>query len=308
MSGFKIPRSDHLFDSIDKEGSREFPERAGKGMEAGGEPHIPENGKHFNNRGSGDTWENQATATAISIDLDSNDDPKNKSDMDGMELVSVDRPLFLSVINLVQLMEPKIYLAVNPLMLLGTISPALPEIQEEAVDAVNDMIEFVWNRKTVLVVPIVLTPSAGLPAAKRGLEYPVLGLKVATKIVNTNPSNAAEEAIVRAKADFKNQDVMQCIESGRSIIKLTLLGRLVTAPPKPTLSHHYSTDEPSKVRDREGENTRSSRHRSRSRSRHSTRHRSHRRERNSSPSQSLYSNHERNERSGLGRLLKALRL
>jgi len=248
-----------------------------------------------------ESWENPPSPTTVPLD-----DIASVGSMEGVKLISIDRPLYLSLINLVQLMEPKLYLAINPLMMIGTLNPEIHGIQEETIDPVNDMIESIWGKRVLLVVPIVLEPSQGLPPVRRGMDYPVDGLRVATKVVATVPGSATEHAIVTIKAGYKLQDVVDCIESGRSIIKLTLLGKLVTTPSRSAMAstQRLRSDVPfeqeSKARER-------SRHRSRSRhgnKRHLSKHRDHR----SSPDASIYSTEERRPDTKLNRLFRALRL
>jgi hypothetical protein len=248
-----------------------------------------------------ETWENPPSATTLPLDLQSADGLT-----EGVEFVSVDRPLFLSLINLVQLMEPRLYLAINPLLMIGTLNPNISDVNEDVVDPVNDMIESIWGKRTLLVVPIVLESGQGLVAVKRGMEHPVKGLRVATKTVTASIGNRTEQAIIQVKAEFKHQDVIDCIESGRSIIKLTLLGKLVTMPEKPTLSQNDQQTNPHQSPPDLRPRGRSRHH---SDVQHAKRHRSSTRTaREHSPVASIYSAHETNRKTKIGRLFDALRL
>jgi hypothetical protein len=247
-----------------------------------------------------ETWERDSEP-----ELETNATEQHACDSDGLIPISIDRPVYLSLINLVQLMEPRMFLALNPLMLIGTLTHEVNDISEDAIDSVNDMIESIWGKRIYLIVPIVLEPAKGLLPIKRGVNYPVQGLKVATKVVATAPENRAEEAIVGVKADFKHQDIFECIESGRSIIKLTLLGKLVTTPSKPSLTRygrHELRDSVDEMVDRS--RSRRRRHSSRSRRRRSTQDN----KRTGSPGGSVYSFNERAKNSKLNRLMQAFKL
>jgi hypothetical protein len=194
-------------------------------------------------------------------------------------------------------MEPRFFLALNPLALIGTTDPSIPEIPEDAIEALNDMIESVWGENNEVAIPI-LTQGRGLSNSERGLVRPVQGLRVLTRQVASFPKGDAEEAILSVKTEYKNQDVMECIESGRSLVKLTLLGRLVTNPKKPALrldeAERYLDDNQHK-------------HSQRRRDHKERRDGSHRKTRRpSSPVNSVYSDKERSTSNVLGRLRRAL--
>jgi hypothetical protein len=217
------------------------------------------------------------------------------SDTDQPKVESVDRPLFLSLVNLVQMMEPHLYLALNPLLLIGSISPPTVEISEAAVTAMNDMIVQLWGDSQLGVALLMESTDEHQP---RGFIRPVPELRVLTRAVSAKPKTEVEAAAMAVKAAYKRQDFLECIESGRSLMKLTLLGRLVTSPMRPILRHRSTPGVDS---------FKASPTETRSRSRHHDReHRSSRR-REGSPS-SIYSRNERKSDNILGRLKYALNL
>jgi len=222
--------------------------------------------------------------------------PANKSYHDPGQLIegliSTDRPVYLSVLNLVQQMEPSLYLSLNPLSLIGTCHSGIPEIPPDAISAMNDMIQAIHGDNRELVVPILLKGHVLAPGG-RDIVRPVPGLKVLTKYVLALPNNPVEEAISLYKREYKYQDFLECVESGRSLIKLTLLGRLVTNPQRPSL---VKLQKPGETRQSQSP-----------RLRHRSRPPSHKggRARTPSPS-SIYSKSERSANSIAGKLRRAL--
>lgn len=147
---------------------------------------------------------------------------------------SVDRPLFLSVLNVTQLLEPDLYFSLNPLGLIGTLAPEIPHICKEAIDALNDMIASIWEKDTDIAIPI-LVPGGHLDNSERGYVRPVQGLRVLTRVVSVSSSTRTEDAILEVKSNYKYQDFLDCIEAGRTLIKLSWMGRLVTKPSRSSL-------------------------------------------------------------------------
>jgi len=176
--------------------------------------------------------------------------------------------------------------------MIGTMNPVFPDMQGDSIIIVNDMISAIWDESTTLAVPLVLTKGNGFVSSQRGVETPVRGLRVVTRIVTQRSENITEQAILDVKSSFKRQDFLECIEAGRSLVKLVLLGRLVTTPPRSSLKSDRG-----RSRDRLAEETKSTRgrrsdtHRSRSHSIHS-----------------LYSSRETTKGSVLGRLRSVLGL
>jgi hypothetical protein len=237
-----------------------------------------------------ETWE-QTVATSAE------DEPEKKVDTDKIE--SIDRPLFISLVNMVQLMEPALYLALNPLMLIGSVSPPSVEVPSTAISSVNDMIAQIWGEGTTLGISLVFEKSN--PAFPRGFVRPVEGLNVMTKVIVASPQSDAEAAALVVKSSYKHLDAFECIEAGRSLIKLTLLGRLVTMPSRPAITSGKGVET---TRSMQRQRRRTSSHHDDKRGRSSKREHSVKRK-NASPS-SIFSNNERSSHSVIGKLRSAL--
>lgn len=150
------------------------------------------------------------------------------------EFVSIDRPVFLALIQFLQLMNPSLFTELNPLSRIGSIDPDIPDISDDALMTVNDFISTVWGSQTKLMIPIVILVDTH-PSIKRGVHSPVPLLNVRTKTVVASRSVPVEDEITKVKSNYKYQDTKECIDAGLDLIRMLLLGRLVTTPPKSSL-------------------------------------------------------------------------
>jgi hypothetical protein len=270
MSQFTIPPTDHLFSNkIDGTSSYSRP------AESYRDPGNRKDQRSSHRDIDQDTWE-RGTVTTDTTEIDGTQVQTN-----GRKFVSIDRPIFLTLLNLVQMMEPKMFLELNPLSLVGSIDPEIPEINGEALEFVNDMISAIWDQETDIAIPILYNGESAL-SARRGYTRPVQGLSVLTRMVRSSAGNQTERAMLDVKERYKEMEMMECMEAGRSLTKITLLGRLVTRPSQSSLrgKGRMEASDP----DHEGRN------------RKGRKRRVHRRDRSSEGS--VYSNTER-EKEGL---------
>jgi len=156
------------------------------------------------------------------------------SEIPSANYTSVDRPQFLALIQLVQLTAPDMFLEINPLLLIGTLDPEIPVVSDLAIQTVNDMVGVVWGNDKTVVVPIVF-PRGAYPPGDRKVLQPVEGLRIKTKMIVHQGGTDIENSVAEIKTNYKYQDAQDCIDSGRQLIKLTLLGRLRTKPSKSIL-------------------------------------------------------------------------
>lgn len=157
-----------------------------------------------------------------------------------LDMVSVDRPVFLSMIRLLQLMSPQLYMELNPLLRIGTPRPEIPTVSKDALATVNDMIKTLWGGDKLIVIPMVLQIDSN-SSTRRETDQPVQGLNVRTKVIVAAESGIIEKEISVVKSRYRFQDADDCIRSGLDLIKMLLLGRLVTKPSKSALKSRDMT-------------------------------------------------------------------
>lgn len=157
-------------------------------------------------------------------------------------LVSVDRPVWITMVKLCQLLNPSDYIHLNHALSIGSVIPSLP-IDSDQVEQLNKMIELIWGLDAVLAIPLVISgrnrgaQGSSLSAPK----YPVPGLKVCTQQVSVDNEDLIDRVVGGIKAEYKFQDPIECIEAGSELVLSSILGNLITKPHKPSLSARSKT-------------------------------------------------------------------
>lgn len=191
----------------------------------------------------------------------------------GPRSVSVDRPTWVAMVKLCQLLNPADFVHLNHALSIGSVIPALP-IDKQRVEILNKMIELIWGDDLVIIVPMVVTAAEiGNQRAPNGMtpsKTPVAGLNVRTQQVVVTESDVLEKVIGKAKSDYKYMGPVDCIEAGCELVLSSILGNLITQPSRPSIQAPKSQDPeaPNRAKTSRPSSIRSSRHQARSSSRH----------------------------------------
>jgi hypothetical protein len=194
----------------------------------------------------------------------------------GPRSVSVDRPTWVAMVKLCQLLNPADFVHLNHALSIGSVIPALP-IDEQRVDILNKMIELIWGDDLVVIVPMVVTSAEiGNQRAPNGMtppKTPVAGLNVRTQQVVVTEGDVLEKVIGKAKSDYKYMGPIDCIEAGCELVLSSILGNLITQPSRPSLQvpKPSGPEVPDKTKTSRPPSVHSQHHRARSSSRHQRR-------------------------------------
>lgn len=210
--------------------------------------------------------------------------------------ICLDRPTWVAVVTLCQLLCPEDFTGLEPAMTIGTFSPASGLIQSSA-DILVKMIETIWGEGASLVVPIVTTAGEHLDPDLAGYGIgikPFMNLPIETRLVPVSSTSSFERAVGQVKSTYKSLSPVQVIAAGRSLVK-----SIQTGAPDPDVQDVFALP-PAIRRTRRGSPPHYGRGRNRSSRRSGTHDRGHRnksRPRNHSTSSSKSSKLVRRHRS-----------
>jgi len=191
----------------------------------------------------------------------------------GPRLISTDRPTWVAMVKLCQLLNPADFVHLNHALSIGSVIPALP-IDDQRVTILNKMIELIWGNNLVLAIPMVVTAAEignqRIPNGMTPPKTPVFGLNVRTQQIIVNEGDVLERVIGKVKSNYKFQGPTECVEAGCELVLSSILGNLITQPAKPsiqapTLIEHEIRNS---TRSARPSSARSSHHQARSVSRH----------------------------------------